>query len=140
LFSVGQEATPICISCHRAYFGVLFSKCDTFGDIDMDIYVGNLPYQVDDVQLQDMFSQYGNVTSARVITDRSTGQSKGFGFVEMPDKTEALAAIEATNDQDCNGRNLRVNESQPKPRGGGGGGGGRGGGYGGGGGGGGGRW
>ncbi|AKJ64653.1 RNA recognition motif domain-containing protein [Kiritimatiella glycovorans] len=89
----------------------------------MDIYVGNLPYQVDDQQLQELFAQHGNVTSARVITDKFSGQSKGFGFVEMPDKAEAEAAISATNDQDFMGRNLRVNESQPKPRGGGGGGG-----------------
>jgi RNA recognition motif-containing protein len=107
----------------------------THGDIIMDIYVGNLPYGVDDQQLQELFEQHGNVTSARVIVDKMSGDSKGFGFVEMPDKTEALAAIEATNEQDFNGRNLRVNESQPKPRGGGGGGGGyRGGGGGGGGG------
>jgi len=90
----------------------------------MDIYVGNLPYQVDDQQLQELFAQHGTVSSARVITDRSTGDSKGFGFVEMPDNAEAEAAINATNEQDFNGRNLRVNESQPKPRGGGGGGGG----------------
>jgi len=98
----------------------------------MDIYVGNLPYQADDQKLQELFAQYGNVTSARVITDKFSGESKGFGFVEMPDNNEALTAIKATNEQDFMGRNLRVNESQPKPRsggnrGGGGGGGGGGG-------------
>ncbi len=104
----------------------------------MDIYVGNLPYQADDQKLQELFAQHGTVTSARVIVDKFSGESKGFGFVEMPDKTEALAAIKATNEQDFLGRNLRVNESQPKPRdggnrgGGGGGGGNRGGGGGGG--------
>lgn len=107
----------------------------------MDIYVGNLPYSVDDQQLQELFAQHGTVTSARVIMDKFSGQSKGFGFVEMPEKAEALAAIDANNEMSVDGRNLRVNESQPKPRdndrrGGGGGGGG----YGGGGGGGGGRW
>ena len=107
----------------------------------MDIYVGNLPYEADDQKLQDLFAQHGTVTSARVIVDKFSGESKGFGFVEMPDQTEANTAIQATNEQDFLGRNLRVNESQPKPRGGGGGGGGRGGrGGGGGGGGGGGRW
>ncbi|MDP6630653.1 MAG: RNA-binding protein [Kiritimatiellia bacterium] len=109
----------------------------------MDIYVGNLPYSVDDNTLQDLFSAHGTVTSSRVIMDRMTGRSKGFGFVEMPDKAEADAAINALNGNDCDGRALRVNESQPKPRnsggGGGYGGGGGGGGYGGGGGGGGGR-
>ena len=86
----------------------------------MDIYVGNLPYQADDQKLQELFAQHGTVTSARVIVDKFSGESKGFGFVEMPDKTEALTAIKATNEQDFMGRNLRVNESQPKPRGGGG--------------------
>lgn len=88
----------------------------------MDIYVGNLPYAVDDQRLQELFAQHGNVTSARVVVDKFSGQSKGFGFVEMPDKTEAIAAIKALNEQEVEGRNLRVNESQPKPRGGGGGG------------------
>ncbi len=97
----------------------------------MDIYVGNLSYETNDQQLQELFGQYGNVTSARVIMDRYTGQSRGFGFVEMPDRGEANTAINATNGQDFMGRPLRVNESQPKPRrddrGGGGGGGGGGG-------------
>ena len=84
----------------------------------MDIYVGNLPYQVDDQQLQELFAQHGTVSSARVIVDKFSGESRGFGFVEMPDKAQALTAIKATNDQDFMGRNLRVNESQPKPRGG----------------------
>lgn len=83
----------------------------------MDIYVGNLPYQADDESLNELFTQYGTVNSARVITDRFSGESKGFGFVDMPDKTEALAAISATNDVEFMGRKLRVNESQPKPRG-----------------------
>jgi len=93
------------------------------GDIIMDIYVGNLPYSADDNQLQDLFSAHGTVTSARVIMDRMTGRSKGFGFVEMPDKAEADAAINALNGSDMEGRALRVNESQPKPRNSGGGGG-----------------
>lgn len=88
----------------------------------MDIYVGNLPYKVNDSDLNDLFAEHGTVTSARVIIDKFTGDSKGFGFVEMPEKNEALAAIQALNEQDYMGRNLRVNESQPKPRGGGGGG------------------
>ena len=82
----------------------------------MDIYVGNLSYQTDDQQLRELFEQYGNVSSSRVITDRFSGQSKGFGFVEMPDAAEANAAIQALNEQEHMGRNLRVNESQPKPR------------------------
>lgn len=93
----------------------------------MDIYVGNLPYQAGDQQVKELFEAHGTVTSARVITDKFSGESKGFGFVEMPDKAQALAAIQATNEQEFMGRKLRVNESQPKPRGERGGGGGRGG-------------
>ena len=94
----------------------------------MDIYVGNLSYKTTDDDLRTLFSEHGEVASARVVTDRTTGQSKGFGFVEMPDRDAAQKAIDATNGQDYQGRKLRVNESQPKPReerrGGGGGGGG----------------
>jgi RNA recognition motif-containing protein len=90
----------------------------------MDIYVGNLSYETNDQQLQELFAQHGTVTSARVVVDKFSGQSKGFGFVEMPDKAQAVNAIKAINEQDYMGRKLRVNESQPKPRGGPGGGGG----------------
>jgi cold-inducible RNA-binding protein len=99
----------------------------------MDIYVGNLPYSMNDSQLQELFEQHGSVTSARVIVDKFSGDSKGFGFVEMPEKSEATAAISALDGHEVDGRKLRVNESQPKPKGerrsggGGGGGGGRGG-------------
>lgn len=82
----------------------------------MDIYVGNLAYSTDDETLKDAFSAYGEVSSARVVTDRMTGRSKGFGFVEMPDNTQAQAAIDALNGKELDGRTLRVNESQPKPR------------------------
>ena len=109
----------------------------------MDIYVGNLPYEVTDAELQAHFEKFGKVASARVVMDKATGRAKGFGFVEMPDRAEAEKAIAGTNGADFMGRPLRVNESQPKPRddrrggggfGGGGGGGGVGGGRGGGGG------
>lgn len=93
----------------------------------MDIYVGNLPYDASDSDLQQLFEKHGTVTSARVVVDRATGRAKGFGFVEMNDRAEAEKAIAATNGADMNGRPLRVNESQPKPprsEGGGGGGGG----------------
>ena len=102
------------------------------------LYVGNLAYTVDSSQLQDLFSQHGTVTSAQVLSDRETGRSKGFGFVEMGTDDEANNAINALNGQQFNGRALTVNEARPKENfgsggGGGGGGGGRGG-YGGGGG------
>ena len=104
------------------------------------LYVGNLSYDVDSTALEQLFTNHGTVTSAQVITDRDTGRSKGFGFVEMGSDSEAQAAISALNGQDNGGRALTVNEAKPKENrsGGGGGGGGRGG-YGGGGGGGGGR-
>jgi RNA recognition motif-containing protein len=96
------------------------------------IYVGNLGFDVSDSDLNQMFSPHGTVDSAQVIQDRSTGQSKGFGFVEMGSDAEAQAAITALNGQDRDGRALTVNEAKPRaPRGGGGGyGGGGGGGYG----------
>ncbi len=100
------------------------------------LYVGNLSYNVDSSQLEQLFAQHGSVQSAQIIQDRDTGRSKGFGFVEMGSDDEATAAIAALNGQEFDGRALTVNEAKPRedrPRGGGGGGGGRGG-YGGGGG------
>ena len=82
----------------------------------MDIYVGNLAYTTNDEALRVTFAEYGEVTSARVVADRMTGRSKGFGFVEMPDREQAQAAIDALNGKELDGRTLRVNESQPKPR------------------------
>lgn len=97
------------------------------------LYVGNLPYNVSSSDLESMFSAHGTVQSAEVISDRMTGRSKGFGFVEMASDEEAQAAISALNGQDQDGRPLTVNEAKPRENRGGGGGGGRGG-YGGGGG------
>jgi RNA recognition motif-containing protein len=98
------------------------------------IYVGGLPYSTTEQQLSDLFAAHGSVASARIITDKFTGQSRGFGFVEMTSDSEAQAAITALNGTELGGRTLTVNEARPQePRSGGGGGGGRGG-YGGGGG------
>jgi RNA recognition motif-containing protein len=80
----------------------------------MNIYVGNLSYDVDDRELQRLFEAHGSVSSAKVIMDKFSGQSKGFGFVEMPDGTEARNAISALNEQEVDGRNLRVNEARPR--------------------------
>lgn len=82
----------------------------------MDIYVGNLAYATTDEGLRALFEAYGTVTSARVCTDRMSGRSKGFGFVDMPNQEEAQAAVDAINGREVDGRPLRVNESQPKPR------------------------
>lgn len=93
------------------------------------LYVGNLPYSIDDAQLEGQFSAIGKVESARVITDRDTGRSKGFGFVEMASDDDAMQAIEKLNGTPMGGRNLTVSEARPQaPREGGGRGGGRGGG------------
>jgi RNA recognition motif-containing protein len=88
------------------------------------LYVGNLKYTVSSEQLQDLFEQYGAVSSATVLSDRETGRSRGFGFVEMSNDDEADAAIESLDGQDFDGRRLTVNEARPRTPGGGGGGGG----------------
>jgi RNA recognition motif-containing protein len=106
----------------------------------MNIYVGNLPFTTTEEELREKASLYGEVSSCTVITDRETGRSRGFGFLEMPDDDEAKALIEGLNGQDMGGRTLTVNEARPRTErrsgggGGGYGGGGGGGGYGGGGG------
>ena len=89
------------------------------------LYVGGLPYSVTEDKLQEIFSAHGTVESARVITDRFTGRSRGFGFVEMSNEEEAQTAIDSLNGSDLDGRSLTVNEARPhENRGGGGGGGG----------------
>jgi RNA recognition motif-containing protein len=80
----------------------------------MNIYVGNLSYGVTEDELRDIFSEYGEVSSANIITDRHTGQSKGFGFVEMPSNSEADQAIKALNDASIKGRNIKVNQARPR--------------------------
>ncbi len=93
----------------------------------MNIYVGNLSYQTTEDELREAFGAYGGVQSAAIITDKYSGDSKGFGFVEMANKAEAEAAIEGLNGQDLQGRSITVNEARPRSdnRGGGGFGGGR---------------
>ena len=80
----------------------------------MNIYVGNLAYSVTDDELREAFSAFGEVSRASVIMDRDTGRSKGFGFVEMPDNTQAENAIKGLNDQPIGGRPVRVNEARPR--------------------------
>ena len=80
----------------------------------MKIYAGNLNYNVSDETLRAAFAQFGTVDSADVIMDRTSGRSKGFGFVEMSDASEAKAAIEGLNGKDLDGRSLNVNEARPK--------------------------
>jgi len=80
----------------------------------MRIYVGNLKYSVNDDTLRAMFSEFGDVASADVITDKFSGQSKGFGFVDMPNQSEAEDAIQALNETMQDGRKLTVNEARPR--------------------------
>ena len=80
----------------------------------MNIYCGNLAYAVTEDDLRAAFAEFGEVTSVNVITDKFSGQSKGFGFVEMADNSEADAAIKALNDTALGGRNIRVNQAKPR--------------------------
>ncbi len=80
------------------------------------LYVGGLPYAVTEDRLQEIFSAHGTVESARVITDRFTGRSRGFGFVEMSSEEEAQTAIDALNGSDLEGRSLTVNEARPQEK------------------------
>ena len=80
----------------------------------MNIYVGNLSYKMNDKDLEGIFAKFGAVKSAKVIMDRETGKSKGFGFIEMEDSSAGTKAIEALNGNESEGRTLRVNEAKPR--------------------------
>jgi cold-inducible RNA-binding protein len=80
----------------------------------MKLYVGNLSYDTNDAELRDLFAPYGEPESAKVITDRDTGRSKGFGFVEFADNAQATEAMNALNGKEVNGRALTVNEARPR--------------------------
>jgi len=80
----------------------------------MNIYVGNLAYSVGEQDLRDAFGEFGEVVSVKIITDRDTGHSKGFAFVEMGDEGSGSAAIDGLNDQELAGRNLKVNQARPR--------------------------
>ncbi len=82
----------------------------------MNIYVGNLSYSLSESELRDAFADFGEVSSVKVLMDRETGRSRGFGFVEMPNQSEGEAAIAQLNGKDLGGRALRVNEARPKER------------------------
>jgi RNA recognition motif-containing protein len=85
-------------------------------NMSANIYVGSLPYSIKDEQLQELFATYGTVEAARVITDKYTGQSRGFGFVEMGSQDEAQRAIQALNGTQLDGRTLVVNEARPQEK------------------------
>ena len=81
----------------------------------MNIYIGNLPYRISEDELREAFESCGEVTSVRIVMDRETGKSKGFGFVEMANQSEAEEAIKKLDGSMLNGRNIRVNEARPRP-------------------------
>ena len=83
----------------------------------MNIFVGSLPFSIDEADLRESFGVYGTVNSVKIITDKFTGRSKGFGFVEMPVDAEAQKAIEELNGASVQGRTIVVNKSEPKPEG-----------------------
>ncbi|RMF09660.1 MAG: RNA-binding protein [Candidatus Neomarinimicrobiota bacterium] len=80
----------------------------------MNIYVGNISFSMNEGNLRELFEEYGEVSSAQILQDRYTGRSRGFGFVEMPNQSEAEAAIEGLNQKEIMGRPLRVNEARPR--------------------------
>jgi len=80
----------------------------------MNLYVGNLPYRITEDQLKETFEEFGRVSSCTIIKDKVTGQSKGFGFLEMPESSEAQAAISSLNGRDLMGRKINVNEARPR--------------------------
>ena len=80
----------------------------------MNIYIGNLPYSITDADLRETFSRFGEVSQVRLIGDKFSGESKGFGFVEMDNNSQADAAIQALNGTDMKGRNITVNQARPK--------------------------
>jgi RNA recognition motif-containing protein len=83
----------------------------------MNIFVGSLPFSIEEADLRGFFEDYGTVASVKIISDKFTGRSKGFGFVEMPDDAEAQKAIEELNGGTVEGRTIVVNKSEPKPEG-----------------------
>ncbi len=80
----------------------------------MTIYVGNIAYSMKEDDMKNAFAEYGNVASAKIIIDRATGRSKGYGFVEMENDAEGNAAVEALNDKEIGGRRMRVNVARPR--------------------------
>jgi RNA recognition motif-containing protein len=91
-----------------------YSLFNSFSQYLMNIYVGNLPWSLSDDDLQELFTEYGEVTNASIVADRDTGRSKGFGFVDMPDQSAGEMAVESLNGKTVDGRDIRVNEARKK--------------------------
>ena len=105
---------PFLPTCPRHWhLAASLSKCQETID-RMNIYVGNLSYQTTEDELRDLFAEFGDVVSAKLIADKFTGQSKGFGFVEMSNNSEAQKAMDELNGRDVNGRSITVNQARPR--------------------------
>ncbi len=91
-----------------------FYQSTCFYEINMNIYIGNLPYNITEDDLREAFNEFGQVDSANIIIDKFSGRSKGFGFVEMPNDEDAEKAIDSLNDTDFNGRTIKVNQARPR--------------------------
>jgi RNA recognition motif-containing protein len=91
-------------------FNAYFSK-----EISMNIYVGNLPYDLTEDEIKALFAEFGEVSTVTLVNDRESGRPKGFGFVEMPDEAQGQAAVTALNGKEVKGRTIRVDKAQPRP-------------------------
>src|SRR5205814_5744521 len=110
---LGRRLLPSIIPCPKAKTII---SCDLEENMGNKLYVGGLPYSVTEGRLEEIFTEYGAVTSARVISDKFTGQSRGFGFVEMNSSEDAQKAIDALNGTQLDGRTLVVSEARPQER------------------------
>ncbi len=113
-FSIVGEKLLIFAIMNAILHRLLFPVFTLFKVCAMNLYVGNLSYQMTDDDLHNAFSAYGEVSSAKIIMDRETGRSKGFGFVEMPNDDEGQEAIKGLDGTDVGGRNIKVNEARPR--------------------------
>jgi hypothetical protein len=111
-----EAACPTATDCGWGISGNLILPDEGYFSMAKKLYVGNLSYNTSEDSLRNLFAEFGNVASAKIIFDRETGNSKGFGFIEMGSDEEASAAITGTNGREFEGRQLRVNEAMDKPR------------------------
>ena len=109
---LADRSQVICAFGHLIVFLSLLKH--NYHEVNMNIYIGNLDYGVSEEDLREAFGEFGEVSSANIISDKFTGRSKGFGFVEMPNDAEANQAIDALNDTDLNGRSIKVNQARPR--------------------------
>jgi RNA recognition motif-containing protein len=110
----GESAGCYCSIWAVDYLLVQIESTVLMGECSMNMYIGNLAYDVTENDLRNAFSEFGEVSSVKIITDKFSGRPKGFGFVEMPDNSEADQAIKALNGKVFNGRSIKVNQAEPR--------------------------